>query len=578
MKVDTNNKHLHAIVERIFIEGSILRNNDIDLYFVKPDGRLVYLYDAGQRSISVEANVNQAKLLWLDILDLSEETCRYSDFWAYSIPILYDEDPLYYIVARSIQNDLLLASYVYMTAELISHEFVHNRTVEKVFLKSEYQRAICEAVSHGYMTVDRFGVITYLNTNGAVLLNTSADRVIGKYMYDVLAGQDQLLNVLKTGQQWYHREFTIPIPKAQARLVFSALPIWDDRKQLVGAIFIFEKVKTVQKMYADMVGSHSIFRFEDVYYRSNAMEEVIQLAKTAAKTETTILIEGESGTGKELIAQAIHNYSLRSKGPFVVIDCSAIPRDLVESELFGYVDGAFTGARKGGRFGKFELANGGTVFLDEIGEMPLDMQAKLLRVIQSKTIARVGGSETIPVDFRIIAATNRNLEDEVKNGNFRLDLYYRIYVMHLVIPSLRERPEDIPYLVGKFIVKAAERHLVKAPELSQEALSCLINYSWPGNIRELENAVERTVVLSGETIEPRHLPKRIVEPSASGGFKATYELKPFFEKDPNRLQTAERQVIIKILTDVGWNKSLAAKQLGISRSTLYEKMKKYKID
>jgi transcriptional regulator with PAS, ATPase and Fis domain len=471
-------------------------------------------------------------------------------------------------------NSLRLQSLYYL-AELISHIYLKNRTVEKVFLKSEYQQAICEAVTHGYLTVDRFGVVTYLNPNGAKYLHISEQDVIGKMMSDVpiFKDQKQLLDVVKTGEQWYHREFLITTTNGPVHFIFSALPIRDDRKHMVGVIYIFEKLKDFQKKYGNLMGSQPYFHFDNILFRSQSMAEIVHLAKAAARTEANILIEGESGTGKELIAQAIHNFSPRAKGPFVVIDCSAIPRDLVESELFGYVDGAFTGARKGGRLGKFEMSNGGTVFLDEIGEMPLEMQAKLLRVIQNRTITRVGGHETIPVDFRIIAATNRNLEEEVRLGQFRLDLYYRLNVIHLMMPPLRERPEDVEYLVPYFIRKAASRLEKPVPELSKEVLDICLAYSWPGNIRELENVMERAVFLCEGRVEPRHLPKNLLELSCHGARCRLERSLTSISVQP--LQDAEFYLIQNALQESNGNKKLAAQKLGISRSTLYEKMKRY---
>lgn len=587
MKVEmANDNRFISIVEKILNGKFAAFNQPVsEIYFVKPDSTIVCVYDVGNHRFVVE---NPSSMGWIKSIKLENEVKCYADpvdrwmevgpEWIYSAPITIQQETVFYIVCKSQQyNQAHLLQMLNLLAKSIGFRYVTNRTVEMVLLKSEYQRHICEAVPEGYMTVDRMGIITYLNRIGALLLHVHSDAVTGKKLSEVLDNHAQLLSVMETRKQWYHREFFVSTGRGQMHMIFSALPLFDDGKQVAGAIIIFEKIKNVQKILAEMVGIHPIFRFEDILYRSRNMAELIHLAQTAARTEANVLIEGESGTGKELIAQAIHNYSHRSKGPFVVIDCSAIPRDLVESELFGYVDGAFTGARKGGRLGKFELSNGGTVFLDEIGEMPMEMQAKLLRVIQSRMISRVGGDETIPVDFRIIAATNRNLEEEVKNGSFRLDLYYRLNVIHLTLPPLRERLEDIPLLVNLFIEKAARRSDGRIPDISPEAMRMLQSYSWPGNVRELENVIERAALLAKERIEPTHLPKRLMDSQQNDIIHPPQGRSMTMLMETNPLHFAEHQLILNTLQEANGNKSEAAKQLGISRSALYDKMRRYNI-
>ena len=218
--------------------------------------------------------------------------------------------------------------------------------------------------------------------------------------------------------------------------------------------------------------------------------KIIDYAKKIADSKSTVLITGESGTGKEVFAQAIHNYGIRKDEPFIAVNCGAIPRTLIESELFGYEDGAFTGAKKGGNVGKFEIADGGTIFLDEIGEMPIDMQIKLLRVIEEGVITRIGSSIEIPIDVRIIAATNKNLKDEVERGNFRKDLYYRLNVLPIYLPPLRERREDIPEFINYYMEKTSKKLNKQSVNISEEYMKYLIDYDWPGNVRELENVIE----------------------------------------------------------------------------------------
>ncbi|MBC2581070.1 sigma 54-interacting transcriptional regulator [Clostridium sp. DJ247] len=314
------------------------------------------------------------------------------------------------------------------------------------------------------------------------------------------------------------------------------------------------------------------YSFENIIGNSNAIEKVKNLARKVGNTDSNVLIIGESGTGKELFAHAIHNVSKRYLGPFVKINCAAIPSELLEAELFGYEEGAFTGARKCGKKGKFELANGGTIFLDEIGDMPVNMQVKILRVIQEKEIERVGGNVVKQIDVRIIAATNRNLEDRVKEGKFREDLYYRLNVMKIVLPPLRERKEDIPVLANALRAKIANRLGIYVEGIAKEAVECLKNYDWPGNIRELENVIERAVNLldSDIIIKQEYLPSRLEKNKSKTHMVGNKYLREIVED-------IEKEVILECLNKTQWNKNKAAKLLGISRAGLYKKIEEYKL-
>lgn len=296
--------------------------------------------------------------------------------------------------------------------------------------------------------------------------------------------------------------------------------------------------------------------------------EVLRLAEEVAPTESTVLILGESGTGKEVVARYIHELSSRSEGPFFSINCGALPESLLESELFGHVKGSFTGAVRD-KEGLFAAARGGTFFLDEIAEMKPSTQVKLLRVLQEREALPVGGTEPIPVDVRVIAATNRDLDDALRDGSFRTDLYYRLNVITLHLPPLRERREDIPLLCEWFLQRLAEQRGVSPKRLSPQALEALSAYHWPGNVRELENALEHAMVLApGDTIEPDALPRRILEP----------KVEPLVSEKPlptPTLEVIERAYIMWVLGSVGGNKTRAAEILGIDPSTLYRKLARY---
>jgi len=307
---------------------------------------------------------------------------------------------------------------------------------------------------------------------------------------------------------------------------------------------------------------------DDVVGASPAWRETIDTAHRAAGSDATVLLLGESGTGKEVLAHEIHRASPRSGKPFVAVNCSAIPEGLLESELFGHEKGAFTGAVRQKR-GRFELADGGTVFLDEIGDMSEGLQSKLLRFLQDRTFQRVGGSKSITVDVRVVAATNRNLDEAIREGRFREDLYFRLNVVTITVPPLRERLDDVPPLAEHFL-KAHAPKGGKPKRMSPKAMRTVMAYDWPGNVRELENAVQRSVVLSrGETIFPEHLPAR-VRAAGGDGTEGT--------SSGRTMREVERDAIVRTLRETDGNRTHAAKILGISRRTLQNKIREYDID
>jgi len=310
------------------------------------------------------------------------------------------------------------------------------------------------------------------------------------------------------------------------------------------------------------------YSYEKLIYVSKKMEEIMRIVFKASKSDANVLITGESGTGKELIASAIHYFSKRKDEKFVPVDISAIPETLVEAELFGYEKGAFTGAERR-RIGKFEFASGGTIFLDEIGNLPLPLQAKLLRVIEERKIVRIGSNEEIPIDIRIICATNKNLEEEVKKGNFREDLYYRLNVIRIHLPSLRERKEDIPPLTEYFIKIYSKREGKNIKGIKEDAMKILMKYNFPGNVRELENIIERAIVLAeGEYITREHLPDLL-------------NLKKEYKKEGKLfeiIQNIEKEIILGTLKKNNWIQTKTAEELGISERVLRYKIKKYKLE
>jgi len=310
----------------------------------------------------------------------------------------------------------------------------------------------------------------------------------------------------------------------------------------------------------------------DIITTNPKLLHILELAKNIAKNDSTVLIQGESGTGKDLLAQAIHNNSYRSHKPFIVVNCAAVPENLLESEFFGYEEGAFSGARKQGKPGKFELANNGTIFLDEIGDMSVALQSKLLKVLQDKSFERIGGSKTININTRIIAATNQDLEERISANTFRSDLYYRLNVVKFHLPPLRERISDIPLLIIKFIEEYNSKFNKNVSDITREALSIMMNYGWPGNVRELKHMVEMMMnFCDREVITASYLPNYIVNSSSLDYLNS--KLSSLNEKKSNH----EKEEIISVLEKNQWNKSKTAIELGISRTSLYNKIRKYSL-
>ncbi len=335
--------------------------------------------------------------------------------------------------------------------------------------------------------------------------------------------------------------------------------------------------KIVQENTALKKAIHSRYSFDNIIGKSKPMQDIYDLIKKVAPSNASFLIEGESGTGKELVAKSIHYNSLRKEGPLIAVNCSAFAETLLESELFGHEKGAFTGASSTKK-GRFELSHNGTLFLDEIGELPLSLQVKLLRVLQEKTIERVGGTQPILVDFRLIAATNKNLEKEVSNGNFREDLYYRLNVVKAVIPPLRERPEDIPLLAKHFISKyAADPPQTDAvTQISADAVKLLCDHQWKGNVRELENAIERAIIFcSGDTITPADLPIQVRQTTP---FNLVLNDIPDGAGLAETLWAVEKKMIQRAMQLSGNVQTKAAQLLGIGKSGLNQKLKKFNLD
>lgn len=463
---------------------------------------------------------------------------------------------------------------VVATAKAISIMIEMENKKNELLYKNQCHKVIVNSITDGLLTVDKNGYLTYINEIGIEMLGFKEKNPIGKHVTELVDFKPVILEVLRTGKGYVDRDVIVTTGTGEKiRFIKTAVPIRDENGELIGVVDTFRRIKAVQNFVNHIIGSYANYCFDDIIGSSRNLAESIRLAKVAANSTSNVLIYGESGTGKELVAHSIHNASNRRDKPFVSINCSAIPRELLESELFGYEGGAFTGALRKGRIGKFELADGGTLFLDEIGDMPLEMQVKLLRVIQERKITRIGGNNTFDTDVRLITATNKDLLKYSDLGQFRKDLYYRINVLNITIPPLRERKSDIKELVDFFIHKMSSKLNKKVNGISQEALMILEQYDWPGNIRELENIIERAInICDGEEITKYVLPKELLE-----GDKILEKVIEHSNQKIEPLDVIEKRIIERALYATSGNISNTASLLNITRNTVYNKMKKYNI-
>lgn len=456
-------------------------------------------------------------------------------------------------------------------------EEITNITAMKVMLE-----AIIDATQDVISVTDQDGKLILVNQAYTRLMGLSKEDVIGKpATIDIREGESMHLYVMKTLEPVRAAHLQVGL---QAKdVIVNAAPIIV-QGELRGSVAVAHDVSEIRRLTDELGRMKSLVRkmqsrytFDDIVAKSPVMLKAVELARRAAATPVTVLLSGESGTGKELFAHSIHHASGRKNSPLIRVNCAAIPESLLESELFGYDSGAFTGARKDGKKGLFEEADGGTIFLDEIGEIPLTVQAKLLRVLQEKEILRVGAAKPLPVNVRVIAATNRNLAAEVETGHFREDLFYRISVLPILIPPLRDRLDELADLSIFLLRKLNEEYGRNVQQIAPDALALLRSYPWPGNVRELENILARGIInmLYNETVlQAMHLPP-LTGTAAVSPKHSVPEAVCSSPRLAPALNETERQSILAALSASNGNKSAAASLLGISIRSLYYKLKKY---
>jgi len=436
---------------------------------------------------------------------------------------------------------------------------------------NNYLRTIIDFTYSGIIAIDQNKIITICNPYAEKIFGINKTNLINKRINEVLPST-RLDKVLETGLTETNKLQSI---SKDITISTNRIPIIVD-SVIVGAVATFNDVAEIQrieqkirkKIHSQSKGFHTKYCFNDIKGSSKAISEAKKLAKLYAKSNQTVLIQGETGTGKELFAHSIHDYSNRRDKPFVALNCATLPANLLESELFGYEGGAFTGAKKEGKPGLFELAHLGTILLDEISEMPLLLQTRLLRVLQEKEILRVGGEKIIPVDVRIVATTNEDLLAKVQKKEFRDDLYYRLNILHLVIPPLRDRIEDIAELLKDIVHKNSSKLYDDHTSIWDHMNRILSKYNWPGNIRQLENAIHRLCAII-EATSKKEITSDLLEKAI--GFDLSF---PGYSE----LKSTERIELIKVMDNTHWNRSRAAEILGISRTTLWRKIKKHKLD
>jgi PAS domain S-box-containing protein len=437
----------------------------------------------------------------------------------------------------------------------------------------KFFNVILNSIADGVFTTDNDGKITFMNKAGEEITGFSNREAIGHYCFDVFRAdicqsRCALKETLKTKKEIINLPATI-LKKGGKKVPISVSTavLRNERKQIIGGVETFRDLSAIEELKKELSQKYTL---GDIISKNHLMHDLFNILPNIAESESTVLVQGASGTGKELFAKAIHNLSQRKAKPFIKVNCGALPDTLLESELFGYVKGAFTDAKKD-KPGRFALANGGTIFLDEVGDMSPSLQVKLLRVLQEKEYEPLGATDPRRTDVRIIAATNKDLSTLVKEAKFRDDLYYRLNVVKIDLPPLSQRREDIPILIDAFIQKFNAKMGKQITGVSDQTLRLLLNYDYPGNVRELENIIEHAFVLcGGNRIDLDCLPKELTLKQKKTDLSVSLSLK---EEYP--LGKAEAEIVIRTLEKNGGSRVKAAEELGISRATLWRKIKRY---
>jgi len=464
-----------------------------------------------------------------------------------------------------LDKDRSMVTFVEKMADLLAAKASQQEDLQVAEMSRNEMMTVLETAHEGIFAIDRQGYIRHCNEVAAILLKTTSREIIGKHINRYMLSSPAL-DIFRTGKGYTERE---EIYRGDLHVIVTAKPFYAG-VEIEGVVISFRDFVEAQKLAYHLNVGNIKNTFDDIIGRSEAINRAKNQAVITARGDSTVLITGESGTGKEMFAKAIHYSGPRNAHAFVTVNCGAIPENLLESELFGYEKGAFTGASEKGKIGKFEMANNGTIFLDEIGDMPAHLQVKILHVLQNMKFERVGGNKPIQVNVRVIAATNRNLEEMIKKGTFREDLYYRLSVIPIDIPPLRERKEDIDLFMDHFLRKYNTYMNRRLKGFSQDVRDLYMNYEWPGNVRELENAVEYSTNMAfGEIVGMDDVPVRLKKAEENLPKKQESALTL-----AEQVKEFEREVILKKFNTHrgGDSKETVARELGLSRATLYRKL------
>lgn len=457
---------------------------------------------------------------------------------------------------------------VVSAASAIENELKIRRALAESRVAASYQQTVISSIQEALIAVDSGGCVTLMNDIARKRFGLVNLKVEGRSLRDIFLPENaQFFTLIENNETITDTEIRIFSHNLSGDYTLNCNPILSPDQNVIGRIMILSEIQRAKSMVTKMMGASANFSFDDIHGQNPRFLMTVDQARMVAQSRSNVLLLGKSGTGKDIFAQAIHNASDRRNGPYVAINCGAIPRELIASELFGHEEGAFTGSRRGGNQGKFELADGGTLFLDEIAETPLELQTALLRVIEDKSVLRIGGTRVRPVDVRIIAATNKDLREEVRKGNFREDLYYRANVFAIEMVPLKDRLDDIPLLADYFIKRYASIMKKRIAHVDKKVIEAFMSYSWPGNVRELQNAIERMInFLKTSELTLDLVPEHIRHPGHVTDAREDIDLP----------QEAERAMIVRLLQQK-MRKNRIAEKMNISRATLYRKMKQYEL-
>ncbi len=579
--IETSSSVMEGLYQFVADTGFVVALSDADLCVVKIIG------DAEAMDFAKKANLWQGALWSEDLVGTNsgalavalnrpisvygyEHFCLFSQVAACSCAPIIDQGKICGCLGMIAPYNRLTNHTLGMVVASTKH-IKYKMAAERV---KNYHSVLMNSIQEGLFAIDVNGEITFMNENCARFFRLSPELTIGQNIGDLLGHNEKnhyFIQKITSGRRTTDENFTLSFNGESHHFSVTCNP-FKSPPSPDGAVVLVRESQRIKRLVRNFIGGEAKITFDNIVGQNPDFRRSLRTAEIAASSDSNILLLGESGTGKDIFAQAMHNASPRRNNPYLAINCAALPRELIASELFGYEDGAFTGARKGGNMGKFELADQGTIFLDEIGDMPLDLQASLLRVLEEKTVMRLGGSKMIPINVRIIAATNQNLESMMEENRFRRDLFYRLGVIRINIPALRNRRDDILLLAEYFVRKICDRLNRPIMTLSPEVAEAFKNYGWPGNIREMQNLLEGAIQLSAG---------QVITLDMIGGFfmpKAQPVAPAPAPVADSTVQDLEKQMILDYLEKYKYNKSKVATALGISRRTLYRRLADFNIE